>query len=89
MRPEFVVLGVDNSDGTVTLFASRELNLTELSSEVDRQDVHSVGYAAPFYLTVSVRYSLKTELRTYTTVTAPDYVSAVQSLLASWADPPR
>jgi hypothetical protein len=86
MRPDWVMLGVSNADGTVRLIASKELTRAELEYEADYEEIHSLwSLEPPRMVQTSAVYRLTAELRTWVLITAVDYPAAFDALFGQWA----
>jgi hypothetical protein len=82
-----VMCGMPGHDGGVRLIASKELNTAELRAEFSRA---ALTYE-PLFLdpsSVSQRYFLTAEMRTFTVIDAPDYPTAFKALFEGWTPEP-
>lgn len=86
-RPKFVMFGIDDDlHGGVILFASRELDLAELKSQVLGLEKEYFAGLGLFRLEKR-RTTLHVEMKKFTMIRAETYTEALASLLTTWRPP--
>jgi hypothetical protein len=84
-RPDWAMCGMPNPAGGVRLIASKELNTAELEAHLSFPEIRGL-FLDPS--TVTERYTLTAEMRTFVIIDAPDYLSAFKSLFEGWTPEP-
>jgi hypothetical protein len=84
LRPDWVMIGIGQPDGSVSLVASKEMTRAELEYETDTEEVRSWGSWEPLRVQTTAVYRLTAEMRAWVWITAPDYASAFATLFEQW-----
>jgi hypothetical protein len=86
MKPDFVMVGVQNGAGGVLLFASMTLSSAELRREVDRDDPFDyVDTGHGVARLPKERISVTAEMRDFTLIHAESYGAAIKTLHEQWS----
>lgn len=86
LRPEWVILGAPQPDGSVMIFASSELSTAELKAEVKTHDIRSTD-SWPVRKTVEPTYTLTVVMPNFVMIHAPTYADALKHLFTKWSPP--
>lgn len=78
--PDFLMLGVQQSDGTCFIFASKDLSNAELRSEMDQFDMQNLDR----YCNPKTRHFVNAEMRTWVMVQGRSYSHCLGELLRTW-----
>ena len=89
-RPDWVMLGIPEPDGAVSLYASKDLTSSQLRTEAEHEDVVS-HWSLDDPIRRDVRSSviwLSAGMKTFVVIYAPDYLTAFRDLMKFWSPAP-
>lgn len=87
LTPDWVMIGIPQSDGTVCLMASKELTRAELVAERDWEG--AIGSLSDYYAYLpEMQYRVTAEMKTFVLIIAADYTAAFRSLFEQWTPEP-